>query len=132
MTDGLPMDDLDFTGRHILIIEDEHIVAESLARALRVYGAEVVGPAATVEQALNLLATTARIDGALLDINLRGVRAYAVADDLIARGLPFVFTTGYGTPLIPERYRHVAVQQKPFHLEDLAEALFPHRPGDQA
>ena len=111
-------------GRHILVIEDEHIVAEALSRVLRTCGAVIVGPAATVEQALDLLDTTGRIDGALLDIDLRGIRAYAVADDLIARGVPFVFATGYET-MIPDRYRHVTVIQKPFDVAETAAALFP-------
>jgi CheY-like chemotaxis protein len=111
-------------GRRILVIEDEHIVAEALSRCLRTSGAEIVGPAATVEQALSLLETADRIDGALLDIDLRGIRAFAVADDLLASGVPFVFATGYET-MIPDRYRHVAVVQKPFDVAETAAALFP-------
>ena len=70
--------------------------------------------AATVDQALALVRSMPKIDGALLDINLRGERpAYAVADDLIARRLPFVFTTGYSAQIIPKGYRHVRCL-KPF------------------
>lgn len=112
------------TTPRILIIEDEHIVAQALGRALRGSGAEVVGMAATVDQALELLASTP-VDGALLDINLRGVRAFAVADQLIDRGLPFVFTTGYSAPIIPAAYRHVAVLQKPFDPDEILATLFP-------
>ena len=112
------------TSPRILIIEDEALVAEALKRALRVSGAEIVGMAATVEQALTMLDST-EADGALLDINLRGVRAFAVADELIGRGLPFVFTTGYSTPIIPEAYRHVTVLQKPFDPDEILGALFP-------
>jgi CheY-like chemotaxis protein len=115
------------SAHRILIIEDEHIVAESISRALRQHGAEIVGMAATVEQALSLIATTPEIDGALLDINLRGVRAFAVADELIARGLPFVFATGYSTPAVPETYRHVTVLHKPFDPADILNALFPRK-----
>ena len=123
------MRDPDLTGRHILIAEDEHIVAESMGRMLRLWGAQIVGPAATVDQALELLRTAAKVDAAMVDINLRGVRAYSLADDLIARGVPFVFATGYSTPIIPERYRHVPVLQKPFEPEDITRALFPERAG---
>ena len=117
------------TGRRILIIEDEAIVAESLVLALRTMGEDVAGMAATVEQALTLIDSTSDVDGALLDINLRGVRAYSVADRLMARGLPFIFTTGYSTPIIPEVYRHVPVLQKPFDLEEVLSALFPRAAG---
>ena len=89
------------TSPRILIIEDEHLVAHALGSALRASGVEIAGMAATVEQALALLRSMPKIDGALLDINLRGEPAYAVADDLIARGLPFVFTTGYSAQIIP-------------------------------
>jgi CheY-like chemotaxis protein len=116
------------TARRILIIEDESIVAESLGRALKSWGAEGAGMAATVEQALTLIDTTPAIDGALLDINLRGVRAYSVADRLMARGLPFIFTTGYSAPIIPDAYRHVAVLQKPFDPEEILTALFSRVP----
>jgi len=117
------------TGRRILLIEDEHIVATALSRALCVWGAEVVAIAASVEQALALLDTTPGIDCALLDINLRGLLAYSVADALIARGLPFVFTTGYSAPTIPDMYRHVPVLQKPFDPEEIFTALFPAEAG---
>jgi CheY-like chemotaxis protein len=112
-------------GRRILLVEDEHIVATALSRALSAWGAEVVAMAASVEQALTLLDTTPGIDAALLDINLRGQLAYSVADELIVRGLPFVFTTGYSAPTIPETYRHVPVLQKPFDPDQIFTALFP-------
>jgi CheY-like chemotaxis protein len=129
------MNDPDLAGRHILIIEDEHIVAQAMCRMLRVWGASVIGPAATVDAALALVRSTPRIDGVLLDINLRGVRAFAVADELIERHIPLVFATGYSDPTIPERYRHVGVLQKPFGPEDIARALFPivgHNPPGPA
>src|SRR5215468_10930641 len=106
------MDEDALNGRRILIIEDEHIVAESLSRALRTWGAIVVGAIATVEQSLAFLDTDSRIDGALLDINLRGVSAYAVADALIARGVPLVFTTGYDTQTTSSLYPGVTILTK--------------------
>jgi CheY-like chemotaxis protein len=113
------------TGPYVLLIEDEHIVADALARGLRACGATIIGPAPTVATALMLLMTSPRVDGALLDVNLRGIRAYDVADDLIARGVPFVFATGYETSMIPARYRDIAVLQKPFDAEEALAALFP-------
>ena len=125
MTLDASTSDHDLNGRHILLIEDEHIVAAALARALNVCGAVIVGPAATVDQALALLRSTPRVDGAMLDINLRGIQAFPVADDLMARGVPFVFATGYSAPIIPPRYRNVPVLQKPFDPDKIASALFP-------
>jgi len=40
-----------------------------------------------------------------------------IADILAARGIPFVFCTGYGT--LPAQYRDRPTLQKPFRLHDL-------------
>jgi DNA-binding response OmpR family regulator len=117
------MSDLDLTGHRILLVEDEYLIARSLGVLLGIWGATVLGPASTIERALGLLAKTDGIDFALVDINLRGVAAFPVADALLARGVPFAFTTGYGTSMIPEHYRDVAALQKPFDAAALAKAL---------
>jgi CheY-like chemotaxis protein len=109
----------------ILLVEDEHIVASALARGLRIFGAEVIGPAATVENALSLIQGSASIDGALVDINLRGVHAYEVVDSLMAKQVRTVLTTGYETSVVPNRYRGLVVLQKPFDPRDAMDALFP-------
>jgi len=109
----------------VLLVEDEHIVAAALSRGLRVYGAEVIGPAATVSNALALIEATPVIDGALVDINLRGIQAYDVVDALLARRVPIVLTTGYETSVVPSRYRDVPVLQKPFDPAEAMGALFP-------
>ena len=120
------MNDPNLTGRRILIVEDDHMVAKSLGRMLELWGATIIGPAPTVERALALVQSTERLDGAAVDLNLREVRAFPVADALIAREVPFVFTTGYGKSAIPERYGNVPVLRKPLDPIDLAMALFPH------
>jgi CheY-like chemotaxis protein len=112
----------------VLIVEDEHIVASALSRGLRIYGAEVIGPAATVANALKLIEDNATIDGALVDINLRGIQAYDVVDSLIAKRVPTVLTTGYETSVVPTRYRGLVVLQKPFDPKDAMDALFPPEP----
>jgi CheY-like chemotaxis protein len=118
------MSDLDLTERVILVVEDEYLVARSLCRLLKTMGATILGPAATIEQALGLLAGSDRVDFSLIDVNLRGVRAFPVADALLARGVPFAFTTGYGESIVPERYGDIAVLQKPFGAAVLARAIF--------
>ncbi len=111
----------------VLLVEDEHIVASALSRGLRIFGADVIGPAATVANALALIDENATIDGALVDINLRGVQAYEVLDSLIAKRVPTVVTTGYETSVVPNRYRGLVVLQKPFDPRDAMDALFPRR-----
>ncbi len=70
-------------GRRLLVVEDEYAIATDLARTLEGRGVEVVGPAGSVEDALELVETEGgRLDGAVLDINLHDERAYPIADAL--------------------------------------------------
>ncbi|THD64486.1 MAG: response regulator [Phenylobacterium sp.] len=86
-------------------------------------GHEVVGLAMRLPQALEL-ASEASIDLAILDVNLDGRMSFPVADLLSARGVPFVFATGYGSAGIDEHYRGRApVVRKPFRLQDLQAAI---------
>ena len=110
--------------RRILVVEDEYFLAQDMIQGLRAEGAEVVGPAGAVCDALDLIGATARIDAAVLDLNLRGELAYPVADALTERGVPFVFTTGYDQSYIPERYNGVARFEKPVRMADVARRLF--------
>ncbi|WP_373866760.1 hypothetical protein [Methylobacterium oxalidis] len=82
-------------GRHVLLVEDDYFIAFDMQRHFETSGAHVLGPAPSVREALALISGAARIDAAVLDINLRGEMAFAVADELAARGVPFLFTTGY-------------------------------------
>src|SRR3954470_681835 len=89
-------------GRRLLIVEDDYLIAADLASSLEELGAEVIGPAGTVEDALELVQRSGEtLDGAVLDINLREQRVYPVATALARHGVPFVFVTGYDTVAIP-------------------------------
>ena len=107
----------------ILVAEDEYLLADDLCTELADHGATVVGPAATVDQGLALLGETERLHGAVLDVNLRGEPVFPLADQLIARGRPFVFTTGYDANAIPERFAGVPRCQKPVRVADVVRAL---------
>jgi DNA-binding LytR/AlgR family response regulator len=101
-------------GRCLLVVEDEYLIAADLTASLESIGVEVVGPAASVEEALTLVANDGdRLDGAVLDINLRNERVYPVADVLAARGVPFVFTTGYDAVAVPSPYADAPRCEKP-------------------
>ena len=97
------MSDLVLAECRVLLAEDEFVIAQSLSLALQDAGATILGPAATTEQALRLLERTDRVDAAVLDVNLRGDTVYAVADALLARAVPFIFTTGYMASTLPPR-----------------------------
>lgn len=118
-----PSSDLALSGRRVLVVEDEYFIADDIVRALRRLGAEVVGPFACCEQALDAFASEGRIDAAVLDINLRGDAVYPVADALRGRGVPFVFATGYDEASVPLRYRDVPRWEKPFDPRALVQAL---------
>ena len=112
------------TGLNVLVVEDEYLVADDLHRTLQAAGAQVLGPVPTVAEALSVVGAGNRIDGAVLDINLHGEMAYPVADALLARGVGFVFATGYDRQHVPARYGHVPCCEKPVQVWKLAEALF--------
>ena len=112
------------TGRRILIVEDNFNIAVAMARLLKAQGAEVAGPAATVPDALALIANGERIDGAALDINLRGKLVYPVVDALRGKGVPMVFMTGYDQQALMPGYGDIPCLHKPFTIERLMEAMF--------
>jgi CheY-like chemotaxis protein len=90
------MTDAALLNRRILIVEDEYLIATDLADLLTEHGAIVVGPVNNVRDALALVeGEGATVDGAVLDINLRGERSFPVAERLLARGVRPIFTTGY-------------------------------------
>src|SRR3954447_17495022 len=111
-------------GQRLLLVEDEYLIAADLTALLESLGVEVIGPAASVEEALALVHNSSdRIDGAVLDINLRNERVYPVADVLTARGVPFVFTTGYDAIAMPIAYACAPRCEKPVDKTQLVRWL---------
>ena len=78
-----------------------------LAEALQDAGSIVLGPVPTVDKAIKKIESELHIDGAVVDVNLGGMLAYPVADLLIARKIPLVFTSGYEDSLLRDRYSQV-------------------------
>ena len=110
-------------GLRLLVVEDEALVAMLVEDTLQALGCICVGPAGSVAQALDLLEREA-VDLALLDVNLGGGESsYPVADALVARGIRFIFVTGYGAPGVDRRYDPAHVLQKPFDVHELAQAI---------
>jgi CheY-like chemotaxis protein len=85
-------------------------------------GHEVAGMAMRLPQALTM-AQSAEIDLAILDVNLDGRMSYPVADVLTARGVPFLFSTGYGSGGVEQLYRDRVIIKKPFVQADLKSAI---------
>jgi CheY-like chemotaxis protein len=109
--------------RRILIVEDEYLIAMSLQDALENAGSVVVGPVPSVEKAIKTIELDPHIDAAVVDVNLGGVLAYPVADMLIARKIPFVFTSGYEDNVLRNRYAQVKNCPKPYLFRAMEEAL---------
>ena len=111
-------------GRHVLLVEDNMIIAMDGEDALRDLGAEVM-TAASVGRAREAIAIQP-IDLAVLDFNLGHETSLPVADLLAERGIPFLFATGYGDGLeLPARYEAVTLVKKPYSGATLAQALAP-------
>lgn len=110
--------------RRVLVVEDDYYVADSLALALEAHGFEVLGPVATVKAATDLIAQTKQIDGAVLDVNLKGEPVYPVADELRKRGVSFVFTTGYDATSVARHEPDAVCLEKPVSITQLIDALF--------
>jgi CheY-like chemotaxis protein len=107
----------------VLVVEDEYLIADDLAALLRESGAEVLGPAYSLPMATRLASETERIDGAVLDIDLRGVTVFPLADNLRERGVPILFLTGGGDFGIPDQYSTTARCDKPFGPSHIVEHL---------
>ena len=111
------------TGRRILVVEDESLVAMLLETILEDMGAIPVGAISTVDEALEVVADDPLLDAALLDVNVAGREVFPVAKALEDRGVPFVFSTGYGEGGLPEEWRGRTTIQKPFTEAAVRDAL---------
>lgn len=111
------------SGRRILVIEDEYMLADEVRIELEARAAMVLGPVGRLDQALALIRSTPDIDGALLDVNLGGQPVFAAVDLLRAREIPVILTTGYDTGSIPERYADIVRCEKPLVMAKVVTTL---------
>lgn len=116
MNDGLQ-------GRRVLVVEDESLVAMLLETILEDMGCTPVGPASNIDEGEALARDEASLDAALLDVNVAGRQVFPVAAALKARGVPFVFSTGYGEGGLPDEWRGNPTIQKPFTEAAIRDAL---------
>jgi len=108
----------------VLLVEDDPIIAIMLGDMLHELGCSIVGPAGSAVAALTLISSEP-IDGAVLDWNLGREDSSPVADELLRRATPFVFSTGYRTEGVAGRFRGIPVLAKPCALHSLGQALLP-------
>lgn len=106
------------TARRVLIVEDETLLAMNLEDMLTQLGHLVTGTATRIDKALSL-AESSEFDLAFLDINLAGSNTFQVAAILRKRGIPFIFTSGYGRDGLVDGYRGDHLLTKPFGPSEL-------------
>jgi DNA-binding response OmpR family regulator len=103
----------------VLVAEDEPFIALDLALAIEDAGGQVIGPAASVKEALTLLAATA-VGAAILDVNLLDGDCSAVVEVLAGLDVPIILQTGAGLPLgLAARFPALVVLTKPCLAVDL-------------
>lgn len=115
-THTLPLD-----GRTVLVLEDELIIAFALEDMLADLGATVVLASSIPEAEARLAETTPSL--AVLDVNVHGIKSYAFATELAARGVSLIFATGYGDAEHPEHFAQARTLTKPYNRHQLAEAV---------
>ncbi len=111
-------------GLRLLVVEDEAMIAMMLEDMLDTFGCVVVDIAGTLSKGLALAGNLSlNLDGAILDVNLGGETVYPVAERLAARGVPFIFCTGYGLVGLAANFAHVPTLAKPYMREELEHML---------
>lgn len=109
-------------GKTVLLCEDSLLIAMDCESLLEELGAAEVLTGASLQQA-EMLANSATVDFAILDVNLGSESSLPLAEELSHAGVPFVFATGYGeVAAISERFTHTPVVTKPYTRDDLATA----------
>jgi DNA-binding response OmpR family regulator len=102
----------DHQSLHILVVEDEFLIATEIATILEDAGHQVLGPAGSVEAAETILAAR-RPDLAVIDANLSGETSVSLANRLHELGVPFCVCTGYSATDLFSSFGDVAMLQKP-------------------
>jgi CheY-like chemotaxis protein len=108
--------------KRVLVVEDESLIGMLTMDMVKELGYATLGPLTNIADAQAVIANS-DIDVAVIDLNLNGQPAYPLAEALQAKGVPFVFVTGYAPDSIDGRFAHVPLIQKPIPREALASAL---------
>jgi CheY-like chemotaxis protein len=119
------------TGKRILVIEDEFLVAIDIQSQLTKAGASHVEHAATEKDALKRI-SNAGWDAAVVDANLNGRSIERVAAASIHDHVPFIVVTGYNHESLPEELLHIPLLSKPVQGHHLVQELARLFPGDGA
>jgi DNA-binding NtrC family response regulator len=126
-----PLDGTPALPDDVLIVEDDPIIALDFEDTILGFGVKTVRTAASVAQALDMIADRAP-QFALLDVGLVREKSFAVAERLDALKIPFVFVTGYGAMrMFPAAFAHKPTLPKPYS-SDALRALLTRRSRDRS
>ena len=107
------------SGRKVLVLDDEWLIADQNAAALANVGAEIIGPFTDLETAREAAAET-ELDLAVLDYNIDGSSVLGLARELAAKNIPILVVTGYGSSLeLPSDFEFSGVIHKPATLRSI-------------
>ena len=119
----MPSTDTPIAGLDVLVVEDEAIVAINLESMLEELGCSILGPIMQLDKAIQAVGKGMTPAVAILDVNLNGQRVFPLARLLTAQGTPIVFATGYGREGLPADWQDFPVIQKPYTLQQVADAV---------
>jgi CheY-like chemotaxis protein len=115
----------------VLIVEDDPVIALDFEETIQGFGVKTVRTAGSVARALGMIADRAP-DFALLDVGLVREKSFAVAAQLDALRIPFVFVTGYSADVrLPAEFADRPRLPKPFSTDALR-AILQRQPCDGA
>lgn len=107
----------------VFVAEDEPFIALDLEFAIDDAGGTVIGPAASVAEALLLLADTP-VAAAIVDVHLADGHISPILELLIARGIPTIVQSGVGlTAEFSARFPGLLVRMKPCVASHLVEQV---------
>jgi CheY-like chemotaxis protein len=110
------------TSGKFLVVEDEFMIAMLIEDYLSELGHEMAWQSDNIPEALQIIDTNEDIDGAILDMNLRGESVHPIAEVLRAKEVPFCFMTGYGAGAATS-HPDVPVISKPFDIAALRDTI---------
>ena len=112
------------TEKRILVVEDEALIALQIEMDIEDIGYSVAGTCMSLAESLRFI-DSKEIDGAILDVDLRGVDVFPAAERLLEKDIPFVFHTGHGHKTqIEDRFPRSTVFKKPTSTEVMLKILF--------
>jgi CheY-like chemotaxis protein len=113
---------LPLAGRSILIVENDPVIARSIADCLQDAGALVL-TASNTNDALPIVERS-HISAAVLDLDLGGGDSTRVCRQLSDRNIPFLFYIGYDDAYVTDKWPNATVVGKPASEQVLIMTLF--------